>query len=81
MCVGVRAKNVAPNNAPSRKFLDPLKRVSGLVSLPLFLKEKEQRHRGVENIPNEGGPKPVFWEGVSREVFPTPPPESLHVFF
>ena len=37
--------------------------------------KSEQRHaRGVENVPYEGGPKPLFSEGFSPPPFPTPPP-------
>ena len=43
------------------KILDPLwKEETG---------QTEQRHpRGVENVPYEGGPKPLFGRGVIREV-------------
>ena len=36
--------------------------------------KKEQRHqRGVENVPNDGGPKSLFCRGVIGEVFLPPP--------
>ena len=54
----------APNNAPSRKFLDPSKRVSGLVSLPLFYKEKRAATpEGGGKRTKRRGSKTTFWEG------------------
>ena len=54
-----------PENAPSRKILDPSKRASVVCSVVDFCTGKtEQRHpRGVENVPYEGGSKTPFWEG------------------
>ena len=68
---------------PPEIFCTPRK--ERLVSLPRFNEEKEQRHpTGVENVPNEGGPKPAFGRAVIREVFlspsffhPSRPPTSL----
>ena len=56
-----------PNNAPSRKFLDPLKRATGVVSLPLLYKERKSLH--TKTCQRMGGPKRVFGRGVIREVF------------
>ena len=65
-----------PENAPSRKILDPSKRALLVCSIMDFCTGRtEQRHpRGVENVPYEGGPKPLFFfgRGVIREVFHPP---------
>ena len=53
----VTPENV-PENALSRKFLNPSKRASGLL-YRRFLYRKS----GVENVPYEGGVLHPFWEG------------------
>ena len=53
-----------PENAPSRKFLDPSKRVSALLCRGfLYRKNRALTPEGVENVPYEGGSKTPCWEG------------------
>ena len=42
-------------------------------SILLQAKKSSDARGGVENVPNEGGPKPLFGRGVIREVFLPPP--------
>ena len=64
--------------APSQKIWTPPKEllVCSVVDLCTG-KKKSNDPKGVENVPYEGGPKPLFGRGVIREVFPplfsTPP--------
>ena len=54
-----------PENAFSRKFLDPSKRASGLLCRG-FLHRKNRTltpEGGVENVLYEGGSKTPFWAG------------------
>ena len=53
-----------PENALSRKFLDPSKRASGLLCRGFLYSENRAltRERG-GNVPYEGGSKTPFWEG------------------
>ena len=51
--------------ALSRKFLDPSKRASGLLCRGfLYRKNGALTPEGVENVPYEGGPQPLFGRGV-----------------
>ena len=62
-----------PENALSRKFLDPSKRASGLLCRGfLCRKHRALTPEGVENVPYEGGSKTPFWEGCHSWGFPTP---------
>ena len=76
-----------PENAPSRKILDPSKRASGLLSRGFsHRKNRATTPEGVENVPNKGGPKPLFGRGVIREdflppLFSTPPMASSEELF
>ena len=47
------------------------KRTSGVLSLGFTHVQKtgQRQPRRVENVPDEGGPKPVFGRGVLRDVF------------
>ena len=49
---------------------------SGQSSTFLTRKKEQRRPRGVENAPNEVGPKPLWGRGVTREVFLPPYPFS-----
>ena len=63
-----------PENALSRKFLDPSKRASGLLC-PGVLYRKNRAltpERGGKRTVRGGGPKPLFVRGVIREVFHPP---------
>ena len=58
-------------DALSRQFLDPSERerASGLLRRGfLYRKNRALTPEGVENVPYEGGPKPLFGRGVIREV-------------
>ena len=59
---------------PPEKFWTPLQKSFWSASVVDFCTGKtEQRHpRGVENVPYEGVPKPLFGRGVIREVFLPP---------
>ena len=60
-----------PENALSRKFLDPSKRASGLLCRGfLYRKNRElTAEGGWKTYRTRGGPKPLFGRGVIREVF------------
>ena len=64
-----------PENALSRKFLDPPKRASGLLCRG-FLYRKNRvltPEGGGKRTVRGGGPKPFLGRGVIREVFHPPP--------
>ena len=62
-----------PENALSRKFWTPQKELLVCSVIDSCRGKTEHRHlRGVENVPYEGGPKPLFGRGVIREVFHPP---------
>ena len=69
-----------PDNAPSRKFLDPSKRASRLLSRGCVQdKNRALTPEGVKKVPDEGGSETFFGRGILREVFlpplfSTPPP-------
>ena len=59
---------------PPEKFWTPPKELLVCSVVDFCTGKTEQRHlRGVENVPYEGGPKPLFGRGVIREVFLPPP--------
>ena len=63
-----------PENALSRRFLDPSKRASGLFCRG-FLYRKNRAvtpEGGGKTYRTRGGPKPLFGRGVIREVFHPP---------
>ena len=71
-----------PENAPSRKILDPSTRASGLLSRGfLYRKNRATTPEGGGKPTVQGGSKTLFGRGVIREVFlpplfPTPPMAS-----
>ena len=56
-------------------FWTPPKRAAGLLCRGFLYRKNRAltREGGVENVPYEGGPKPLFGRGVIREVFHPPP--------
>ena len=72
--VNVWGEENVPENALSRKFLDPSKRASGLLCRE-FLYRKNRAltpEGGGKRTVRGGGPKPLFGRGVIREVFHPP---------
>ena len=62
-----------PENALSRKCLDPSKRASVLLCREfLCRKTRALTPEGVENVPYEGGSTTLFGRGVIRDVFLPP---------
>ena len=75
-----------PENALSRKFLEPSKRASGLLCRGFLYRETQSTDTwgGWKTYRTRGGPKPLFGRGVIREVFlpplfSTPPWRPLRV--
>ena len=70
-----------PENALSRKILDPSKRASGLLCRGfLYRKNRALTPEGGGKRTARGGPKPRFGRGVIREVFHPPlfpPPHGV----
>ena len=62
-----------PENALSRKSLEPSKRASVLLCGGFLYRKTEPGHlRGVENVPYDGGSKTPFGEGCHSWGFPSP---------
>ena len=59
-----------PENAPSRKMLDPSKRASGLLSRGFLYRKNRATtpEGGWKTLPYEGGPNPLFGRGVMWRV-------------
>ena len=70
-----------PENALSRKFLDPSKRASGLLCREfLYRKNRALTPEGGGKRTYEGGSKTPFWEGCHSWGFPPPsfvPPHGV----
>ena len=71
-----RMEENVPENALSRKFLDPSKRASGLLCRGFLYRKNRAltpERGGKRTIRGGGDQKPLSGRGVIREVFHPPP--------